>query len=50
MQEVFLAKRGVTEADRYEPPLTIFARNAAEKFFTSDETREIVRLTQRLAA
>jgi type I restriction enzyme R subunit len=50
VQEVFLAKRRLTEADLYEPPLTIFGRNAVEKFFTPDEIREIVRLTQRLAA
>jgi type I restriction enzyme R subunit len=50
VQEVFLAKRRLTEADLYEPPLTIFGRNAVEKFFTPDEIREIVRLAQRLAA
>jgi len=50
VQEVFLAKRRLTEADLYEPPLTIFGRNAVEKFFTPDEIRDIVRLTQRLAA
>jgi type I restriction enzyme R subunit len=49
VQEVFLAKRRLTEADLYEPPLTIFGRNAVEKFFTPDEIRDIVRLTQRLA-
>ncbi len=50
VQEVFLAKRRLTEADLYEPPLTIFGRNAVEKFFTPDEIRDIVRLAQRLAA
>ncbi|MBE7502342.1 MAG: DEAD/DEAH box helicase family protein [Verrucomicrobiales bacterium] len=50
VQEVFLAKRRLTEADLYEPPLTIFGRNAVEKFFTPGEIREIVGLTRRLAA
>jgi type I restriction enzyme R subunit len=50
VQEVFLAKRRLTEADLYEPPLTIFGRNAVEKFFTPAEIKEIVALTDHLAA
>ena len=50
VQEVFLTKRRITEADLYEPPLTIFGRNAVEKFFTPVEIKEIVALTDHLAA
>ncbi len=50
VQEVFLAKRHLTEADLYDPPLTIFGRNAVERFFTPAEIKEIVTLTDMLAA
>jgi type I restriction enzyme R subunit len=50
VQEVFLAKRRLSEADLYEPPLTNFGRNAVEHFFTPAEIKEIVALTDRLAA
>ncbi len=50
VQEVFVKKRTLIEADLYEPPLTIFGRNAVDRFFTPDEIREILALTERLAA
>jgi type I restriction enzyme R subunit len=50
VQDVFLAKRGLVEADLYEAPLTNFGRNAVERFFTPDEIKEIVALTESLAA
>ena len=34
VQEVFLQKRTLVEADLYDPPLTNFGRNAVERFFT----------------
>ena len=50
VQEVFLAKRRLSEADLYEPPLTNFGRNAVERFFTPSEIKEIVALAEHLAA
>ncbi len=50
VQDVFLAKRGLAEADLYEAPLTNFGRNAVERFFTPEEIKEIVALTENLAA
>lgn len=50
VQEVFLAKRRLVEADLYEPPLTNFGRNAVDRFFTPAEIKEIVALTEQLAA
>jgi type I restriction enzyme R subunit len=50
VQEVFLAKRRLFEADLYEPPLTNFGRNAVERFFTPAQIKEIVALTEHLAA
>ena len=50
VQDVFLAKRRLAEADLYEAPLTNFGRNAVERFFTPDEIKDIVALTEQLAA
>jgi len=50
VQEVFLKKRQLVEADLYEPPLTIFGRNAVERFFTPEEIRELLELTGNLVA
>jgi type I restriction enzyme R subunit len=50
VQEVFLGKRRLSEADLYEPPLTNFGRNAVERFFTPAEIKGIVALTEHLAA
>lgn len=50
VQEVFLTKRALVEADLYEPPLTVFGRNAVERYFSPSEIREILALTERLAA
>lgn len=50
VQEVFLAKRSLVEADLYDPPLTNFGRNAAERFFTPQEIHDLLNLTQSLAA
>jgi hypothetical protein len=50
VQEVFLKNRKLVEADLYEPPLTVFGRNAVERFFTPQEIRELLELAQALAA
>jgi hypothetical protein len=50
VQEVFLKNRKLVEADLYEPPLTVFGRNAVERFFTPQEIRELLDLVQTLAA
>jgi type I restriction enzyme, R subunit len=50
VQEVFLAKRTLVEADLYDPPLTNFGRNAVERFFTPQEIGDLLNLTQSLAA
>jgi type I restriction enzyme R subunit len=50
VQEVFLAKHMLVEADLYDPPLTNFGRNAVERFFTPQEIGDLLRLTQSLAA
>jgi type I restriction enzyme R subunit len=50
VQEVFLAKRTLAEADLYDPPLTSFGRNAVERFFTPKEIDELLDLTRSLAA
>jgi type I restriction enzyme R subunit len=50
VQEVFLAKRTLIEADLYDPPLTNFGRNAVERFFTPQEIGDLLHLTQSLAA
>jgi type I restriction enzyme R subunit len=49
VQEVFLKKHTLAEADLYEPPLTIFGRNAVDRYFTPAEIRELLDLAQRLA-
>jgi len=50
VQEVFLAKRFLVEADLYDPPLTNFGRNAVERFFTPQQIGDLLNLTQSLAA
>jgi type I restriction enzyme R subunit len=50
VQEVFLKKHALAEADLYEPPLTIFGRNAVDRYFTPAEIRDLLDLAQRLAA
>ena len=50
VQEVFLQKRRLAEADLYEAPLTQFGRNAVERFFTSAQIKDLLALTERLAA
>ena len=50
VQDVFLAKRRLSEADLYEAPLTHFGRNAVEKYFTPDEIKEIVALAEHVVA
>jgi len=50
VQEVFLAKRTLIEADLYDPPLTNFGRNAVERFFTPQEIGDLLHLTESLAA
>jgi type I restriction enzyme R subunit len=50
VQEVFLKKRTLVEADLYDPPLTNFGRNAVERFFTPQQIGDLLHLTQSLAA
>jgi type I restriction enzyme R subunit len=50
VQQVFLAKRSLVEADLYDPPLTNFGRNAVERFFTPQQIGDLLQLTQSLAA
>ncbi len=50
VQELFLKQRRMAEADLYEPPFTVFGRNAVDRFFSPAEVREILKLTDRLAA
>lgn len=50
VQEVFLQKRMLAEADLYEPPLTIFGLNAVDRYFSPVEIRELLNLTASLAA
>lgn len=50
VQEVFLKNRKLVEADLYEPPLTVYGRNAVERFFTPEEIRELLELLLALAA
>jgi type I restriction enzyme R subunit len=50
VQEVFLAKHSLVEADLYDPPLTNFGRNAVERFFTPQQIGDLLQLTQSLAA
>jgi hypothetical protein len=50
VQEVFLKNRKLVEADLYEPPLTVFGRNAVGRFFMPQEIRELLERAQALAA
>lgn len=50
VQEVFITKGRLSEADLYEPPLTNFGRNAVDRFFAPEEIQEIVALAGHLAA
>ena len=50
VQEIFLQKHNLQEADLYEPPLTIFGRNAVERFFTPPQIRDLITMTEQLAA
>lgn len=50
VQEIFLQKRNLTEVDLYEPPLTIFGRNAVERFFTPPQIKELIEMTKQLTA
>ncbi len=50
VQEVFQKNKKLVEADLYEPPLTVFGRNAVERFFTPEEIRELLELTNMPAA
>jgi hypothetical protein len=50
VQEVFLNKHSLTEADLYEPPLTVFGDSVVERYFTPAEIDAILKLTASLAA
>ncbi len=48
VQNVFLQKRKLSEADLYEPPLTNFGRNAVDKLFSPDDVRDLLQFAQRI--
>ena len=50
VQEIFLRKRSLQEADLYDPPLTIFGDAAVERYFTATEISELLKLASDLAA
>lgn len=50
VQDVFLTKKRLSEADLYEAPLTSFGRNAVDKYFSPSEIKEIVALAEHVAA
>ena len=50
VQNVFLQKRKLEEADLYEAPFTNFGSNAVEKYFSQSEISELIELTKKLAA
>lgn len=50
VQDVFIAKGRLSEADLYEPPLSNFGRNAVERYFATTEIKEIIALAEHLAA
>jgi type I restriction enzyme R subunit len=50
VQDVFLTKKHLSEADLYEAPLTSFGRNAVDRYFTPAEIKEIVALAEHVAA
>ncbi len=43
-------QHSLTEADLYEPPLTVFGDSAVERYFTPAEIDAILKLTASLAA
>jgi type I restriction enzyme R subunit len=50
VRSVFLNKRRLEKADLYEPPLTQFGRNAADRLFSEGEIKELIEFTDKLAA
>ncbi len=50
VQNVFLQKRKLVEADLYDPPLTNFGRNAVDKLFTPGDVRDLLKFTERIEA
>jgi type I restriction enzyme R subunit len=50
VQDVFLTKRRIAVADLYEAPLTNFGRNAVDRYFTPDQVKRLVSLTDGLSA
>ena len=49
VQQVFLQKRKLNLADLYEPPLTNFGQDAVERWFTSEQVREVLAFTDTLS-
>jgi type I restriction enzyme, R subunit len=50
VQSVFINRRKLDIADLYEEPFTRFGQNAVEKLFSEEEIRELLKLTNMLAA
>jgi type I restriction enzyme R subunit len=50
VQDVFLEKRSLVEADLYDPRFDTFGRNAVDRFFTPQEVGDLLRLAGSLAA
>jgi len=48
VQSVFLQKRHLETADLYEPPLDMFGADAVERWFTTSQIDEIIKLTDQL--
>ena len=50
VQDVFLTKKHLVEADLYEAPLTSFGRNAVDRLFSPAEIGDLIALTEKLVA
>jgi type I restriction enzyme, R subunit len=50
VQDIFISKRRISEADLYDPPLTTFGRNAADRYFAPEQIKQILALVEHLAA
>jgi len=49
VQNAFLRKGRLQTADLYEPPLTNFGDDAADRWFTTEEVQDMLAFTDRLA-
>jgi len=49
VQNVFVQRRKLVQADLYEEPFTNFGSNAVDKLFTEEDVNELVELTSKLS-